>query len=148
VYRKEPLPPFLQKLIGVGYRIVAGAALGFVCTIAILVARAVIWGDLFGPVDDNILGGGLFARRVLRSDLLSAGVADASRKRKPVQRHDRRVSWYHRLRGRRISLRWAGHHCHRGIRGVLGDVRGDLSAPPSRSKPRGLRLLFPLIAIN
>ena len=52
--RPEPLPPFFQKLIGIGYRAVAGAALGFACTIVILAARAAIWGDMFGPIDDNI----------------------------------------------------------------------------------------------
>jgi len=54
MYRKEPLPPFFQRLIGVGYHVVVGAALGFACAIVILTARAMMWGDQFGPVDGAI----------------------------------------------------------------------------------------------
>jgi hypothetical protein len=48
----EPLPPFFQKLIGIGYRILAGAVLGFGCAIVILIAREILWGDV--SVENNV----------------------------------------------------------------------------------------------
>jgi len=52
MYQKEPLPSYLQKLIGVGYRVVIGAVLGLVCAVAILVVRALFWGDV--SIDNNV----------------------------------------------------------------------------------------------
>lgn len=55
MHSQEPFPPILEKLLGVGYRVVTGAGLGFACALAILFARTFVWGDLFGTASPDLL---------------------------------------------------------------------------------------------
>ena len=54
MHNREPFPPFLEKLIGIGYRMAIGAVAGFVCALIILKVRVALWGDLFGPSPADI----------------------------------------------------------------------------------------------